>query len=151
MRIAIGCDHAAVAFKEELMAHIRASGHEAQDFGAFQNDEYPHVAERAARAVARGDCDRGLLFCGTGQGMMLNANKVPGARCAVCSDCYSAAMARRHNDANMLALGSRVLGVELAKLLVDTFLLAPFEGGRHARRVKWITDLERGNHKDGIT
>ena len=154
MRIAVGGDHAAVFFKNELMSHVRGLGHETVDFGAFPDQpstDYPIVAARAARAVADGDCDAGLLLCGTGQGMMLAANKVRGVRCVVCSDCYSVAMARRHNDANMLALGARVLGIELAKLLVDTFFSAPFEGGRHARRVNLIMDLERDTHKDGLT
>ena len=145
MRIAVGGDHAAAAFKEALMAFVSGLGHETVDFGAFSDasTDYPLVAEKVARAVVLGDCDRGLLFCGTGQGMMLAANKVRGVRCAVCSDCYSAAMARLHNDANLLALGARVLGVELAKLLLETFLNTPFEGGRHAKRVDMIMELEK--------
>ena len=144
MRLAIGGDHLAVTLKEEIMAHVRELGHTPVDFGVFsdQPSDYPYIAEKAALAVARGDCDMGLLFCGTGLGMMLAANKVRGVRCAACSDCYSAAMARRHNDANMLALGARVLGSGLARLLVDTFLSTAFEGGRHAARVALIMELE---------
>ena len=153
MRIAIAGDHTAVSLKEQLVAHVRGIGHETVDFGVFAGEsvDYPLMAERAARAVADGSCDRGLLFCGTGQGMMMSANKVRGIRCAVCIDCYSAQMARRHNDANMMAFGSRVLGVELAKLLAETFLQTPFEGGRHTRRVDMIMDLERRMHGENLT
>jgi ribose 5-phosphate isomerase B len=146
MRIALGADHAAAAFKRELMHYVQSLGHTAVDFGVplgAAASDYPRVAEETARAVASKDCDMGLVCCGTGQGVMLAANKVRGIRCAVCADCYSAAMARRHNDANMLALGARVLGLELAKLLVSTFLNTEFEGGRHAVRVGMIADLER--------
>ena len=144
MRIAIGGDHAAESFKEELKQHVGKMGHDIVDYGAFPTDppDYPIVAERAALAVSHGECDCGLLFCGTGQGMMLTANKVRGIRCAVCSDCYSASMVRAHNDANMMALGARVLGVELAKMIVDVFLNTPFEGGRHARRVNLMMGVE---------
>ncbi len=146
MRIAMGSDHAASDFKRALMAHVTQLGHESVDFGADDQEkstDYPLVAEKTAAAVAVGDCDLGLLCCGTGIGMMLAANKVHGIRCAVCADCYSAGMSRRHNDANMMALGARVLGIELAKLLVETFLASSFEGGRHARRVDLIMDIEK--------
>ncbi|MDR3207704.1 MAG: ribose 5-phosphate isomerase B [Oscillospiraceae bacterium] len=154
MRIALGADHAAAAFKQELLTYVRSLGHTAVDYGVplgATASDYPVSAEITARAVASGDCDLGLVCCGTGQGVMLAANKVRGIRCAVCTDCYSAAMARQHNDANMLALGARVLGIELAKLLVSTFLSTPFEGGRHAVRVGMITDIERRESAGEVT
>ena len=106
--------------------------------------DYPVYAEKAARAVTSGACDRGILLCGTGLGMSLAANKVRGIRCALCGDCYSAEMARRHNNANMLALGARVIGPELAKKITQIFLTTDFEGGRHARRVGMIDTLDQG-------
>jgi ribose 5-phosphate isomerase B len=145
MRLVIGSDHAAAGLKDELAAYVKTKGYDVTDISgddASAYDDYPLVAEKAARAVADGQFDSGLLFCGTGLGMMLAANKVRGIRCAVCSDPYSAVMARSHNDANMLALGARVLGTELAKMLVDLFLSTPFDGGRHATRVNMITAIE---------
>lgn len=152
MRLAVGSDHAANAFKHEIIAHVQKQGHTVFDFGSSDDlpcSDYPIVAEVAARAVACGDYDLGLLFCGTGLGMMLSANKVRGIRCAVCTDCYSASMSRRHNNANILALGARVLGVELAKLLVDSFLSASFDGGRHETRVGMIMDIETRESQRG--
>ncbi|MDR0671704.1 MAG: ribose 5-phosphate isomerase B [Oscillospiraceae bacterium] len=149
MRIVCGSDHAAAALKHEIMDHAAARGHEVTDIGG-EGSDYPVTARAAARAVAKGRFDRGVLFCGTGQGMMLAANKVRGIRCAVCSDPYSALMARRHNDANMLALGARVLGTELAKMLVDLFLSTDFEGGRHQRRVSLIGEMEGERAEDDV-
>ena len=117
-----------------------------RDFGTDteKSCDYPVFGARAAHAVASGECDRGIVICGTGIGMMLAANKVDGIRCVVCSEPYSAEMSRRHNDANMLAFGARVVGVELAKMIVRTWLTTPFEGGRHQRRVDMLSALERG-------
>ncbi|NMB46039.1 MAG: ribose 5-phosphate isomerase B [Firmicutes bacterium] len=142
--IAIGSDHAAFQFKEDIKAYLDAKGIKYQDFGCFSKDrtDYPIYGEKVANAVASGECERGLLFCGTGVGISLAANKVPGIRAVVCTDCYSAALSRRHNDANILALGARVVGIDLAKMIIDTWLNAEFEGGRHADRVAMISAIE---------
>ena len=144
--IAIACDHGAVELKKELEAMLDEMGLAYQDFGTDSSVsvDYPVYAEKAARAVTSGACDKGILLCGTGLGMSLAANKVHGIRCALCGDCYSAEMARRHNNANMLALGARVIGPELAKKITRIFLTTEFEGGRHARRVGMIDTLDQG-------
>ena len=144
--IAIACDHGAVELKKEIEAMLDEMGLSYQDFGtdSHASVDYPVYAEKAARAVRSGVCDRGILLCGTGLGMSLAANKVRGIRCALCGDCYSAEMARRHNNANMLALGARVIGPELAKKITQIFLTTDFEGGRHARRVGMIDTLDQG-------
>ena len=144
--IAIACDHGAVELKKEIEAMLDELGLTYQDFGtdSHASVDYPVYAEKAARAVTSGACDRGILLCGTGLGMSLAANKVRGIRCALCGDCYSAEMARRHNNANMLALGARVIGPELAKKITQIFLTTDFEGGRHARRVGMIDTLDQG-------
>ena len=142
--IALGCDHGGYELMQAVKAHLHELGLAYQDFGTFSADscDYPVYAEKAARAVASGACDRGILICGTGIGISISANKIKGIRAALCSDCYSAEMTRRHNDANMLAMGARVLGEGLALKIVDTFLTTDFEGGRHKRRVDLITELE---------
>ena len=142
--IALGCDHGGYELMQAVKAHLDELGLAYQDFGTFSADscDYPVYAEKAARAVASGACDRGILICGTGIGISISANKIKGIRAALCSDCYSAEMTRRHNDANMLAMGARVLGEGLALKIVDTFLTTEFEGGRHKRRVDLITELE---------
>lgn len=144
--IAIACDHSALELKEEVEALLESRGLEYRDFGTYTTDSchYPIYGARAARAVANGECDRGIVICGTGIGISLAANKIPGIRCALCGDPYSAKMTRAHNDANMLALGARVIGAELAKMIVETFLDTPFEGGRHQTRIDMITALENG-------
>ena len=144
--IAIACDHGAVELKKELEGMLDEMGLAYQDFGTDSSAsvDYPVYAEKAARAVTSGACDKGILLCGTGLGMSLAANKVRGIRCALCGDCYSAEMARRHNNANMLALGARVIGPELAKKITQIFLTTDFEGGRHARRVGMIDTLDQG-------
>lgn len=144
--IAIACDHSALELKAEVEALLTSRGLEYRDFGTYTADSchYPIYGARAAYAVASGECDKGIVICGTGIGMSLVANKVPGIRCALCGDPYSAKMTRAHNDANMLALGARVIGVELAKMIVEAFLDTPFEGGRHQTRIDMITALENG-------
>lgn len=144
--IAIACDHSALELKAEVEALLTSRGLEYRDFGTYtpESCHYPVYGARAARAVASGECDRGIVICGTGIGMSLAANKVPGIRCALCGDPYSAKMTRAHNDANMLALGARVIGVELAKMIVEAFLDTPFEGGRHQTRIDMIMALENG-------
>ena len=145
--LAIGSDHAAYEFKEAIKTYLDEKGIEYKDFGCFSNErtDYPVYGEKVAKAVASGECDKGILFCGTGVGMSLAANKVKGIRAVVCTDCYTAALSRRHNDANVLALGARVVGLDLAKMIIDTWLSAEFEGGRHAERVAMISDIEARN------
>ena len=142
--IAIGSDHGGFALKQEIMQHLEAAGCAYKDFGTYTADscDYPDYGEAVARAVASGEYERGILICGTGIGISISANKVKGIRAALCGDCYSAEMTRRHNDANILALGARVLGPGLALKIVDTFLATEFEGGRHARRVAKIHEIE---------
>lgn len=144
MKIALGCDHGGFPLKQELRRHLEARGLSYIDFGTDSEEscDYPIFAEKAARAVASGEADRGILICSTGVGISIAANKVRGIRCALCGDSYTAELTRRHNDANMLALGALVTGRGLALKIVDAFLDTPFEGGRHARRVGEIADLE---------
>lgn len=144
--IAIACDHAALELKAEVIKLLEDRGLAYEDFGTYTADSchYPIFGARAAQAVASGKCDRGILICGTGIGMSLVANKVKGIRCALCSDSYSARMTRAHNDSNMLAMGARVIGVEVAKEIVAAWLDTPFEGGRHQARIDMITALENG-------
>ena len=146
MKIAIACDHGALALKEAVKAHLTARGMECVDFGTFTKDscDYPDFARPAAEAVASGACERGIVMCTTGIGVSITANKVHGIRCVTCTDTYSAKMSRLHNNANMLALGARVLGSELAKDIVRIWLMTAFEGERHARRVSMIDRLDRG-------
>ena len=141
---AIASDHGGYALKQEIMKHLTERGIEYRDYGTFSTDscDYPDYGEAVGRAVASGECERGIVVCGTGIGISIAANKVHGVRCALCGDCFSAQMAREHNDANVLALGARVLGPGLALKIVDTFLDAEFQGGRHARRVAKIMALE---------
>ena len=146
MQIAFGSDHAAVGLKAELIAYAESLGHACVDCGAGEGEsnDYPIYAARVAQRVRDGACERGVVLCGTGVGMSLAANAFPGIRCALCGDCYTAKMTRAHNDANMLAMGARVIGPELAKMILTFFLDTSFEGGRHQRRVDMIAALERG-------
>ena len=147
--LAIGSDHAAFSFKEEIKTYLNERGIQYKDFGCFSDErtDYPIYAEKVANAVVSGECEKGLLFCGTGIGISLAANKVPGIRAAACSDCYTAAMSRQHNNANVLAIGARVVGIDLAKMIIDTWLKAEFEGGRHAERVSLISKIEAKHAK----
>ena len=142
--LAIASDHGGFALKQDIMAHLRETGVEFEDLGTYTEEscDYPVYAEKLGRAVAAGEYEKGILICGTGIGISIAANKIHGVRAALCGDCYSAEMCRRHNDANVLALGGRVTGPELARKIVDTFLSASFEGGRHQRRVDMIMALE---------
>ena len=144
--IALACDHSAVELKEEVKKVLESRGLPYEDFGTHTTESchYPVYGARAARAVADGRCELGIVICGTGIGISLAANKIKGIRCALCSDTFSARMTRIHNDANMLAMGARVIGVELAKDIVNAFLDAEFEGGRHQTRIDMITALENG-------
>ncbi|GAB4265354.1 MAG: ribose 5-phosphate isomerase B [Pararhodobacter sp.] len=143
-RIVLSSDHAAVSLRQAIAAHVAARGYEAVDIGPVtpESTPYPERGAEAARRVASGDCRFGIILCGTGQGIMMAANKIKGIRCGVCSDPYSAAMIRAHNDANMLSLGARVIGEGLALAIVDAFLDTGFEGGRHAARVEMIRALD---------
>ena len=140
--IALGCDHGGYALMQSVKKHLDEKGLEYKDFGTYSTDscDYPVYAKAAAGAVASGECEKGILICGTGIGISIAANKVKGIRAALCSDCFSAEMTRRHNNANMLAMGARVLGEGLALQIVDIFLSTEFDGGRHARRVDMIED-----------
>lgn len=144
-RVVLSSDHAAIHLRQVIGEHIGAKGWEVVDIGPTspESTPYPLHGEAAARRVASGDCRFGIILCGTGQGIMMAANKVKGIRCGVCSDTFSARMIRQHNDANMLSLGARVVGEELALEIVDAFLAAEFEGGRHAARVEMIRTLEQ--------
>lgn len=139
-RIALSSDHAAIELRQVIANHITALGWEAVDIGPTtpESTHYPKHGAAAAQLVASGDCRLGIILCGTGQGIMMAANKVKGVRCGVCSEPYSAAMTRQHNDANMISIGARVVGEGLALEIVDAFLGAEFEGGRHATRVEMI-------------
>lgn len=143
-KIAVGADHGGYELKTIIVEHLRQGGYEVQDFGTHSPDsvDYPDYAYQVARAVAAGDCDLGILVCGTGIGMSIAANKIIGVRAAVCGDTYSARMSRLHNNANVLCLGGRVLGPGLALDIVDVWLSTEFEGGRHARRVEKIRQME---------
>lgn len=145
MTIAIGNDHTALGLKQAVIELLKELGHEYEDYGTNSTEscDYPLSGEAAARAVVSGRCQLGIVICGTGVGIGISANKVKGARCAIVSEAYSAQMAREHNDANMLAIGARVLAPEAAQLVVRAFLTADFLGGRHQRRVNQLSEIER--------
>lgn len=144
MKISIACDHGAFQLKERLKTYLTGQGHQVVDCGAdsAQSCDYPDFAAPAARLVAEGSCERGVVLCTTGIGMSIAANKVKGIRCALCHEPLSAEMTRRHNDANMLAMGAGIVGPMLAERITDIFLNTPFEGGRHQRRVGLMMDIE---------
>lgn len=143
-KIAIGCDHTGIDLKPYVLEVLDEMGLPYKDFGTFSRDsvDYPVYGKLAAQAVASGECALGIIMCGTGQGIGMTANKVHGVRCVICSEPYSAKMGREHNDANMLAMGSRVVGGELAKMIVRSFLQSGFLGERHARRVAQIDAVD---------
>lgn len=142
--IAIACDHGALDMKEHLKAYLEKQGLEVKDFGTHTKDscDYPDFAAPAAQSVASGECEKGIVLCTTGIGVSMVANKVKGIRCALCHEPHSAEMTRRHNDANVVAIGAGVTGINLAERIVDTFLNTEFEGGRHQRRVDKVMALE---------
>lgn len=147
MRIVVASDHAALDLKAAVVRHLEDLGHAVTDIGTHTADstDYPIWGAAAAKLVVSGDYDRGIVFCGTGLGIGIAANKVAGARCATCTEPFSATLARAHNNANMLALGARVLGPDLANACVDAFLATDFLGGRHARRVEELATLDAGD------
>lgn len=146
MKIAIGNDHGGVEMKNHLVGWLKEHGYEVVNFGIDEavSTDYPIYAERVARAVVSGECDRGILICGTGIGISISANKIHGVRCALCSEPVSTALSRLHNDANIVAMGARTIGLVMAEEIVRTFLTTGFEGGRHAVRVGKIMALDRG-------
>ena len=146
MKIAIGNDHAALELKNHIVDYLVKEGHEVVNFGTDTpaSTDYPIYGARVAHAVANGECERGVVICGTGIGISISANKVKGIRCALCSVPVSAKLTRQHNDANVLSMGARIIGPAMAEEIVHTFLTTEFEGGRHSRRVDLITKLENG-------
>ena len=144
--IAIGCDHGGYELKLAVIEHLKKKGIEVKDFGCFNTGsvDYPDYAYPVAKAVAEGEAAKGILICGTGIGMSIAANKVKGIRCALCSDTFSAHATREHNDSNILAMGARVVGLNLALDIVDTWLGAEFMGDRHVNRIEKITRIENG-------
>lgn len=144
MRIGIGNDHVAIELKNTIKEHLEQQGYEVVDFGTNSPErfDYPISGFKVGKAVASGDVDLGVLICGTGVGISLAANKVHGIRACVCSDPYSAKLSREHNNTNIIAFGARVVGPELAKLIVDEWLGATFQGGRHQRRIDMLAEIE---------
>lgn len=144
--IGIGNDHIGFELKNAVIEVLEEYGLEYKDFGCFTSDraEYPVFAQKVAKAVVAGECDRGILLCGTGVGISIAANKVKGIRAVVCSEPYSAKLAKEHNNANILAMGARVIGSEMAKMILRAWLDAKFEGGRHQNRVDLISKIENG-------
>jgi len=144
MKIGIGNDHVAYDMKKEIKKYLEELGHEVTDFGtdSTERTDYPIYGEAVARAVVQKEVDCGILICGTGVGISISANKVKGIRAVVCSEPYSAQLSKQHNNTNILAFGARVVGIELAKMIVDAWLSAEFEGGRHQRRIEQIAEIE---------
>ena len=144
MKIAIGSDHVAYEFKEQIKGYIISKGHQVKDFGAhsIERVDYCDYGFVVGEAVASREFDRGIIFCGTGIGISIAANKVKNIRCVVCSEPYSAKLSREHNNTNVLSLGARVVGIEIAKMILDEWLNASFEGGRHAGRLEKISNYE---------
>jgi ribose 5-phosphate isomerase B len=148
MRVVLASDHAGFHLKQVVAAHLRAGGHDVEDIGTFSDDpvDYPWFCATAARAVVSGSADRGVVLGGSGQGEAMSANKVRGARAALCHDETTARLARLHNDANVLSLGARILGTELALAIVDVFFSTAFEGGRHVERLAEVAAIEAEEH-----
>jgi ribose 5-phosphate isomerase B len=146
--LALGSDHVGLSLKEEIKKYLDEKGIQYKDFGCYSTERtnYPVFGQKVAQAVVSGECNKGILFCGTGVGISLAANKVKGIRAVVCSDCYTAVLSRQHNNTNILSLGSRVVGVDLAKMIVDGWLGADYEGGRHQTRVDMLGEIEEGKN-----
>ncbi|SHK64155.1 ribose-5-phosphate isomerase [Clostridium cavendishii DSM 21758] len=145
MKIAIGCDHGGLRLKNEVIKYLQEKGIEYVDYGTYSEEscDYPDIAIKVAEAVASKEQEKGILICGTGIGISIAANKVPGVRAALCSDTFSAHATREHNDANILTMGERTVGIGLALDIVDTFLNTEFEGGRHIQRINKISEIEK--------
>lgn len=149
MKIAVGCDHGGFELKNQIIKYLESENYEVKDFGTYSTDscDYPDIAQPVAEAVAAKEFDFGILICGTGIGIGIAANKVPGIRAALCSDTFSAHATRQHNNANILTMGQRVVGTGLALDIVKTFLSAEFEGDRHIKRIDKITAIEKKYNK----
>lgn len=145
MKIALGCDHGGFSHKNAIYEYLQKNGYDVIDFGIYEEKavDYPDIAQKVCRSIQSGECDRGILICGTGIGMSLAANKFKGIRAAACSEHFSAKYTRLHNDANILCLGGRVIGIGTALELTDLFVKTDFEGGRHQNRVNKITEIEK--------
>ncbi len=147
MKIGIANDHSAVEMKNELVSWLKENGYEVVNYGTDTSDsvDYPVYGEKLANAVVSGEVERGIAICGTGIGIGIACNKVRGIRCCSCSEPYSAEYSRRHNNANIVSIGARVIGIEMAKMIVNAFMTTEFEGGRHERRVNQLMDIEARN------
>lgn len=145
MKIAIGCDHVGFELKDRIIKHLEELGIECKDFGAYSSErtDYPIYGEAVAKAIISGECEKGILICGTGVGISISANKVPGIRAVVCSEPYSALLSRQHNNTNILAMGARVVGGDLAIMILDAWLSGEYEGGRHQKRIDMISEIEK--------
>lgn len=152
MTVALGCDHAGWELKERLKAWLIQAGHQVLDFGTHSPDpvDYPDYAIQVADSVANGKAERGVLICGTGIGMAMAANKIPGVRAAFCPDLFTARLSREHNDSNVLTLGGRLMGRELAIEILGIWLATPFQGGRHSRRIAKITEAEERHLREQL-
>ncbi len=152
MKISIGSDHAGFEYKERIIAHLRAAGHEVADHGTNspESTDYPLFIIPAAEAVARGEAERGIVLGGSGNGEAMAANKVKGIRCALCWNDETAELSRRHNNANVLSIGQRMISIEIALQIVDIWLKTPFDGGRHERRITELDAYEAGGGVDGM-
>lgn len=150
MKLAIGNDHVAVSMKNEIKLYVEAKGIEVTDVGtdSAERFDYPVSGYKVAKMVADGEADGGILICGTGVGISLAANKVKGIRACVCSDPYTAKLSRQHNNTNIIAFGARVIGIETAKMIVDEWLAAEYEGGRHQKRLDMIAEIEKTGRLD---
>lgn len=146
MKIAIGCDHVGYEMKSKVIAHLEEKGYIIENFGTDSSDrtDYPIYGNAVGKAVASGDCEKGILICGTGVGISISANKIKGVRAVVCSEPYTALLSREHNDTNILAFGARVVGSDLALMIIDAWLSGKYQGERHAKRVKMISNIENG-------
>jgi ribose 5-phosphate isomerase B len=144
--IVMASDHVGLSLKQEIFQFLKVLKLPCKDAGTYETErtDYPIWGYKAARLIVSGECDRGIIICGTGVGISLAANKVKGIRCVVCSDCYSAKLSRMHNNTNMLSLGARVVGTDLAKMIVQIWLDTPYEGGRHQKRLEMIAAIEEG-------
>ena len=149
MKIGIANDHTALEMKKDIIAYLESKGHEIVDYGtdSTESTDYPIWGEKVANAVASGEVEKGIAICGTGLGISLACNKVNGIRACVCSELYTARYSRLHNNCNIICFGARVIGIEMAKMIVDEFFETEFEGGRHQRRVDMIMDIETRNRK----
>jgi len=151
LRIAIGSDHGGFLLKDEIIEHLKQKNIDFDDLGCYTTEsvDYPDIGQAVGEAVVKGEYDKGIICCGTGIGISISANKVPGIRAALCGDCFSARASIEHNDANVLALGERTIGAGLAKMIVDIWLSSEFQGGRHGRRVEKIAKIEEKYYKEG--